>query len=107
MTMSQRRTGTRIPLELAAKVTWKGRAGSVRQVQGKTENISGNGLFMAMPTRLRIDTPIIVTITIPARVTKVPLRLLCEGRVVRWSRAGELRGIAATIDDYDLRPQTR
>jgi len=103
--MEPRRLGTRIPVALPAQIRWKSRGGNYRKTQAKTENISGNGMFMTMPTRLRLDTPIVVTLTLPAKLTHVPLELRCEGRVVRWSRTGEVRGIAATIEDYDIRPR--
>lgn len=105
--MGQRRSGVRIRVELPAQIRWKSRGGSYRQAEGKTENISGNGMLIALPTRLQIDTPITVTMVLPPVVSKVPVELECQGRVVRWNRPGELRGIAATIDDYELRPRPR
>jgi hypothetical protein len=32
------------------------------------------------------------------------LELLCQGRVVRWNRRGEVQGLGAVIDEYELRP---
>jgi hypothetical protein len=98
------RASLRIPVELPAKVRWKSYTGNRRQVQGKTGNISGNGLFLTVPIRPRCQTPITVTVFLPAEVTQMPLELLCQGRVVRWNRPGELSGLGATIEDYELRP---
>ena len=101
------RTGFRIPVELPVEVRWKSRSGKSRQVQGITENISGNGLFLKVPVRPHQKTTITMTVIIPAKVAQVPLELLCQGRVVRWSRPGELPGMGAIIDDYEFRPTHR
>lgn len=102
--MNYLRAGIRIPVELPVHVRWKNRAGSFRRVQGKTGNISANGLFMTVPIRLRCETLITFTVILPAEVTKVPVEILCQGRVVRRNRPGELPGVGAIIDDYQLRP---
>jgi hypothetical protein len=98
------RAGFRIPVELPAKVRWKSGAGTRRQVEGKTGNISGNGLFLTVPVRPRRKTPVTVTVFLPAEITQTHLELLCQGRVVRWSQPGEVPGVGATIEDYELRP---
>ncbi len=99
------RSGIRIPVELPARVRWKTRAGSYQHARGITENISGSGLFVAMPKPPRVDTSITVTVILPALVTNVRLELYCRGRVMRRNRPGELKGMGAVIDDYELRPR--
>jgi len=59
---------------------------------------------MTVRVRPRRNTPVTVTVLLPAEFTAVPVELLCQGRVVRWSQPGELTGFGATIDDYELRP---
>jgi len=105
--MRHPRTGSRVPIQLAIEVRWKSRAGGFRKIKGKTDNISGNGLFMTLPVRLRRMTPISITVSLPEEVTRVPLELHCLGRVVRWSKAGERAGIAATIEEYEFRRARR
>jgi len=94
------RAGTRIPIELPVQIRWKSPGGIKHQVQGKTGNISGNGLFILVPVRLRHDTPIDFTVSLPVQTTKVPTQLRCQGRVVRRYSAGAMAGIAVVIDDY-------
>ena len=101
------RAGLRIPIELPAQIRWRSRKGTSRQIQGTTGNISGNGIFMAVPVRPSLETPITVKVTLPANVVKIPVELLCKGRVIRWNLPGELPGMGATIDDYELRPAHR
>ena len=101
---NNQRTGIRIPLEFPVEVRWKSRSGNSRHVEGKTGNISGNGLFMSIPVRPPRKTPLTMRVFLPPTVTRVPVELLCNGRVVRWSCPGESTGMGATIDEYELRP---
>jgi len=96
------RGGTRIPVELPVQIRWKSRAGIERLAQGKTESMSGNGLFIVAPLRLRHDTPIYFTVALPAEVTHVPMQLQCAGRVIRQRRTGMPAGLGVVIDDYRL-----
>jgi len=98
------RTGMRISLGLPVNVCWKSRSGTSRHVEGKTGNISGNGLFMNVPVRPPRNTPVTMRVVLPPTITHIPVELLCNGRVVRWSRPGEPTGMGATIDEYELRP---
>ena len=104
--MTYLRAGVRIPVELPVQIRWKSRAGKPRQAEGKTAGISGNGMVLTLPVRLPGHTPVTITVSLPVDVTKVPVRLLCRGRVTRARHralAGErggLTGIRATIDDY-------
>jgi hypothetical protein len=103
-TMNQRRASQRIPMELPVEIRWKGRAGSSKQAMGKTGNISGSGLFMELPVRLHRETSVTIKVVLPRKGSHVPLELLCQGRIVRWSRHGQVRGLGAVIDEYELRP---
>jgi len=98
------RSGIRIPVELPVEVHWKSRAGHTRRVEGTTGNISGNGLFTCIPVRPPCKTVVKMRVRLPAEVTTVPVELLCNGRVIRWSCPGEVRGMGATIDEYEFRP---
>ena len=98
------RTGMRISLGVPVDVRWKSRSGTFHRVEGKIGNISGNGLFMNVPVRPPRNTPVTIKVLLPPTVTRIPIELLCNGRVVRWNRPGEPTGMGATIDEYELRP---
>ena len=102
--MNQRRTSQRIPMELPVEIRWTNRAGSQKQAMGKTGNISGSGLFIEIPIRLHRATSLMIKVALPREVTQVPLELLCQGRVVRWNQHGQVQGLGAVIDEYELRP---
>ena len=104
---SQHRTGKRIPMELPVEIRWTNRAGSPKQAKGKTGNISGSGLFIEIPVRLHRATSVMIKVKLPREVTQVPLELLCQGRVVRWNHHGQVQGLGAVIDEYELRPVPR
>jgi len=98
------RSGIRIPVVLPVEVHWKSRGGRTRRVEGTTGNISGNGLFTIIPVRPPCKTTVTMRVHLPANMTPVPVELLCNGRVTRWNRSGEARGVGATIDEYEFRP---
>jgi len=107
MSMNQHRTSQRIPMELPVEIRWKSRSGNAKQAVGKTGNISGSGLFIQTPVRLHRATSVMIKVMLPREVTQVPLELLCQGRVVRWSQRGQVQGLGAVIDAYELRPVPR
>ena len=104
-TLNCLRLGIRFPVEFPVTVQWKTRPGKVRQIQGKITTMSGNGVFMRLPSQLRPNTKIVLTVSLPAEVTKVPLKLRCQARVVTQRDAADSSpfGIGAVIDDYQIR----
>lgn len=101
--IDNQRTGLRIPLGLPVELRWKSRGGNSRHVEGRTGNISGNGLFMNIPVRPPCNTTVTMRVFLPSAITHVPVELLCIGRVVRWNAPGESTGMGATIDEYEFR----
>jgi hypothetical protein len=107
MEMNFLRSGARIPVELPVEISWKNRSGKPQRAQGKTTVMSGNGVFLSVPVRLRALTPISITVSLPVEVTGKPLQLLCQGRVVKQEGPGPSPGLGAIIDDYRFRPAHR
>ena len=97
------RSSARLPLELPARVRWNGPKG-LEEAEGKTGNISGNGVFFVVPARPGADTPITFSVQFPSEIAKASVELVGQGRVVRQSQPGEPSGVAAIIDDYQLVP---
>jgi len=100
--MQYLRTGGRIPIELPLEIRWKARDGKLQRAEGKTASISANGVLMTVPVKLPPHTPITIAVNLPVEFTKVPLQILCQGRVVRQS--AKVSGLRAVIDNYKLRP---
>ena len=102
--MNQRRISKRISMELPVEISWKSRSGGEKQAIGKTDNISGSGLFIEIPVRLQRATSVTIKVVLPRGGAQGSLELLCEGRVVRWNQRGKVQGLGAVIDSYELRP---
>jgi PilZ domain len=96
------RGGTRIPVELPVHIRWKSPAGIDRFANGKTRSISGTGLLILAPVRLRSDTPISFEVSLPVEITRVPVRLQCKGRVIRQQGSGAPAGLGVVLDDYRI-----
>ena len=107
MEMNFLRSGARIPVELPVEISWKNRAGRPQRAQGKTAIMSGNGVFLSIPVRLRALPPISITVSLPVEITRTPLQLFCQGRVVKQDKSGASAGLGAIIDDYRFRPAHR
>jgi PilZ domain-containing protein len=100
----EHRSSARLPLELVVHVRWKDETGSYGEADGRTADMSGNGLFLSLPARLTPDTFFTFTVYLPRGITNTPIELVGQGRVVRSDQNGESCGIAAIIDDYQLLP---
>jgi len=105
--MNKPRTGQRFLLKLPVEIQWKSPAGRLRKATGKIRDISSSGIFIDIPVRVPPATSISIKMVLPVKVAGVPLKLLCKGRVVRRNQDGQAQGVAATIDDYDVRPMPR
>jgi hypothetical protein len=91
-------------VEFPVKVQWKTRPGKLRQMQGEIISMSGNGVFMRLPSQLRPNTRITLTVSLPTEITRIPLKLHCQARVVGQKEAKTHPfGIGAIIDDYQFR----
>ena len=60
---------------------------------------------MRLPSQLRPNTRIALTVSLPTEITGTPLKLLCQARVVGQKDVKTYPfGVGAIIDDYQLRP---
>jgi hypothetical protein len=74
-------------------------------MQGEIITMSGNGVFMRLPSQLRPNTRITLTVSLPTEITRTPLKLFCQARVVGQKEVTTYPfGIGAIIDDYQIRP---
>jgi hypothetical protein len=73
-------------------------------MQGQIITMSGNGVFMRLPSQLRPNTRVTLTVSLPTEITRIPLKLCCQARVVGEKEAATYPfGIGAIIDDYQFR----
>jgi hypothetical protein len=58
---------------------------------------------MYLDTEIVADAPIEFVMTLPAEITLAePIRVRCQGRVLRVDRSAQEQGVAVTIDQYDF-----
>ncbi len=87
----------RFPLHLSASVKSQGSA-----YIAETENISANGVLLAMETDVPVGSMVDFTILLPAEVVgaRQDVQIDCRGRVVRSFEDRGRRGVGVVIDEY-------
>jgi hypothetical protein len=87
----------RFPLHLSASVKMQGGACSA-----ETENISANGVLLAMDKDVPVGSMMDFTILLPAEVVgaRRDVQIDCRGRVVRSFEDHGRRGVGVVIDEY-------
>jgi len=57
-----------------------------------------------LPSQLRPNTRISLTVSLPTQITRIPLQLFCKARVVGQNPPTTYPfGVGAVIDDYQIR----
>jgi hypothetical protein len=87
----------RFPLHLSASVKSQGSA-----CFAETENISANGVLLAMDRDVPVGSMVDFTILLPAEVVgaRRDVQIDCRGRVVRSFEDRGRRGVGVVIDEY-------
>jgi len=87
----------RFPLHLSASV--KAPNGAYK---AETENISANGVLLAMDNDVPVGSMVDFTILLPAEVVgaRRDVQIDCRGRVVRSFEDRGRRGVGVVIDEY-------
>jgi hypothetical protein len=87
----------RFPLHLAASVKTRDAA-----YAAETENISANGVLLAMDNDVPVGSMVDFTIVLPAEVVGASqnVQLDCRGRVVRSFEDHGRRAVGVLIDEY-------
>jgi len=87
----------RFPLHLSASVKSQGSA-----YTAETENISANGVLLAMDNDVPVGSMVDFTIVLPADVVgaRQNVQIDCRGRVVRSFEDRGRRGVGVVIDEY-------
>jgi hypothetical protein len=90
-------SAARFPLHLAASVKTQGSA-----YVAETENISANGVLLAMDNDVPIGSMVDVTILLPAAIigARRDVQVDCRGRVVRSFEDRGRRAVGVVIDEY-------
>ena len=103
LSIPERRSLTRFPLQLSAKIRI---FGTDAVIFAETKNISAGGVYLHTSSQIELGTALDLVLTLPPELTqsKTAIDFTCKARVVRVNE--ELldgrRGIAAEIYSYDF-----
>jgi len=94
---AEMQSAPRFPLHLSASVKAPGGA-----YAAETENISANGVLLAMDNDVPVGSMVDFTIVLPAEVVgaRRDVQVDCRGRVVRSFEDRGRRGVGVVIDEY-------
>lgn len=89
----------RFPLQLSASVKSDGNAYSAL-----TENISANGVLLAMDKDVPVGSMVDFTILLPGDIvgSRSDVQIDCRGRVVRSFQDQGRHGVGVVIDEYQI-----
>lgn len=98
---SDRRALRRFSLDLPIHI--KRLNGDTSDASGRTRDVSSRGVYMLVSSEMEAGTPIEFVMTLPSEITLAdPVRVRCQGRVLRVDRAEQEQGVAVAIDHYDF-----
>lgn len=96
--MIEQRKSRRFVLKMPVEVTRAGAADL--SSPGETRNLSSSGVLFCIPARVSIGDSIEYVITLPViRDRQEPVRLRCQGKVVRQGDGG---AAAVTLERYEF-----
>jgi len=100
---SEQRANRRFSLQLPVSIRYTD--GHAQEIAAETRNVSAQGVFFYVQSKLAEGSRIEFTMTLPPEVTLTDsIRVRCQGKVVRIDNTGsgpEI-GVAALIEQYDF-----
>lgn len=98
-----RRQTRRLATTLPVQVEWAGVEGEIRRARGSTRDISRAGLYCFLEEPLAGGISVAFDVVFPAELTAGnPLKLRCQGRVLRSETCERRFGVAATIENFQV-----
>ena len=94
---SERREGERLQINLPMELG-NGRG------NGRTRDVSASGIYFETEALMAAGAPIRFSLVLE-HLYPIPLRLECEGQIIRVERREGTLGVAAAINSYRLIPQ--
>ena len=99
--ITERRQASRIRVELPAEVMLPDQS---ETRSGLTRDVSVSGMFYETEHALPLGAPIRVVLPLERGLPELPLRVLCEGRVVRVESREGKAGVAVAFTSYRFEP---
>lgn len=98
--MPEARGAQRYPVQLPVRIAG---ASSARGQIAVSDNVSAAGIYIRTKTKFTVGAHVQMEITLPAEVigTRKPVKVRCQGRVIRTDVASDkTTGLACIIDRY-------
>src|SRR2546422_4826889 len=99
--ITERRQASRIRVELPVEVMLPDQS-EIRS--GITRDVSASGMFYETEHALPLGVAIRVVLPLERGLPELPLRVLCEGRVVRMESREGKAGVAVAFTSYRFEP---
>ena len=97
----EKRTTRRFSLDLPISVKFLNNG--KRELTGHTRDVSSRGVFIYLDADIAADAPIEFVMTLPPEITLAdPIRVRCEGKILRVDKGSQGQGVAVAIEKYDF-----
>ncbi len=99
----ERRATNRVRTLLAVYFEWETPENELRRTRGTTRDVSPHGIFCYVEDALLPEQVVTFEMVFPADLTGgSPIRLRCEGRVVRLETLGRRFGVGVSIEAHEI-----
>ncbi|HWX53196.1 MAG TPA: PilZ domain-containing protein [Verrucomicrobiae bacterium] len=97
----EQRSVRRFPLDLPLCVKFS--AIDREDAACRTRDVSSRGVFFYASSDMAKDSAVEFVMTLPREITLAgPIRVHCQGKIVRVDQSNGHRGVAVAIDKYDF-----
>ena len=103
--VSERRQASRVRIVLPVDVMLPEQPEQLETKRGITRDVSASGMFYKTEHALPLGAPVRVVLRLEQGLPKPPLRVVCEGRVVRVESCEGKAGVAVTFTSYRFEPE--
>src|SRR5213594_1712240 len=103
--ITERRQASRIRVELPVEVMLPEQPEQSETRRGITRDVSASGMFYETEHVLPFGEQIRVVLLLEQGLPALPLRVLCEGRVVRVEPREGKAGVAVAFTSYRFEPE--
>ena len=98
---TEQRSSRRFRLDLPVAVTFP--TGDMPGITARTRDVSSRGVFIYSDSNMEKGSVLEFVMTLPPEITLAsPIRVRCEGTVVRVDQSAHYRGVAVAIGKYDF-----
>ena len=98
---TEQRSARRFRLDLPVVVTFP--TGGMPDIIARTRDVSSRGVFIYSDSNMEKGSALEFVMTLPPEITLAsPIRVRCEGTVVRVDQSAKHKGVAVAIGKYDF-----